>query len=143
VLVAHISGHLNGNFPLRTSPIVSVDMLGAASHAKDAETEFVALIEGGVNGEFNGHWLVTCENKAQGGETRHFAGWLWVQKPVLTAFDIWWHMRRNQILSFGEIDESIKSAGASVQSITGSRGVCIGGSNAGYIMFRGSEKGSG
>ena len=36
-----------------------------------------------------------------------------------------------------------KSAGASVQSITGSRGVRISGSNAGYIMFRGSVKGTG
>ena len=34
-----------------------------------------------------------------------------------------------------------KSAGASVQSTTGSRGVRISGSNAGYIMFRGSVKG--
>jgi len=31
-----------------------------------------------------------------------------------------------------------KSAWASVQSTTGSWGVCISGSNAGYIMFRGS-----
>jgi len=36
-----------------------------------------------------------------------------------------------------------KSAGASVQSTTGSRGVRIGGSNAGYTMFRGSVKGTG
>ena len=35
-----------------------------------------------------------------------------------------------------------KSAGASVQSTTGSRGVRISGSNAGYTMFRGSVKGS-
>jgi hypothetical protein len=34
-----------------------------------------------------------------------------------------------------------KSAGASVQSTTGSRGVRISGSNAGYTMFRGSVKG--
>jgi len=33
-----------------------------------------------------------------------------------------------------------KSAGASVQSTTGNRGVCISGSNAGYTMFRGSVK---
>ena len=33
-----------------------------------------------------------------------------------------------------------KSAGASVQSTTGSRGVRISGSNAGYIMFRGSVR---
>ena len=35
-----------------------------------------------------------------------------------------------------------KSAGASVQSATGSRGVRISGSNAGYTMFRGSVKGT-
>jgi hypothetical protein len=33
-----------------------------------------------------------------------------------------------------------KSAGASVQSTTGSRGVRISGSNAGYTMFRGSVR---
>ena len=33
--------------------------------------------------------------------------------------------------------------GASVQSTTGSRGVRISGSNAGYTMFRGSVKGTG
>jgi hypothetical protein len=36
-----------------------------------------------------------------------------------------------------------KSAGASVQSTAGSRGVRIGGSNAGYTMFRGSVKSTG
>jgi len=36
-----------------------------------------------------------------------------------------------------------KSAVASVQSTTGSRGVRIKGSNAGYTMFRGSVKGTG
>ena len=36
-----------------------------------------------------------------------------------------------------------KSAGVSVQSNTGSRGVRISGSNAGYTMFRGSVKGTG
>jgi len=36
-----------------------------------------------------------------------------------------------------------KSAGASVQSTTGSRRVRINGSNAGYTMFRGSAKGTG
>ena len=38
---------------------------------------------------------------------------------------------------------AFKSAGASVQSTTGSRGVRISGSNAGYTMFRGSVKGTG
>ena len=36
-----------------------------------------------------------------------------------------------------------KSAGASVQSTTGSRGVRISGSNPGYTMFRGSVMGTG
>jgi hypothetical protein len=36
-----------------------------------------------------------------------------------------------------------KSAGASVQSTSGSRGVRISGSNAGYTMFRGSVKSTG
>jgi hypothetical protein len=36
-----------------------------------------------------------------------------------------------------------KSAGASVQSATGSRGVRISGSNAGYTMFRGTVKSTG
>ena len=36
-----------------------------------------------------------------------------------------------------------KSAGASVQSTTGNRGVRISGSNAGYTMFRGSVKDTG
>jgi hypothetical protein len=36
-----------------------------------------------------------------------------------------------------------KSTGASVQSTTGSRGVRISGSNAGYTMFLGSVKGTG
>jgi hypothetical protein len=38
---------------------------------------------------------------------------------------------------------SFQSARASVQSTTGSRGVRISGSNAGYTMFRGSVKGTG
>jgi hypothetical protein len=37
----------------------------------------------------------------------------------------------------------VKSAGASVQATTGSRGVGISGSNAGYTMFRGSVKDTG
>ena len=57
---------------------------------------------------------------------------------------MWWHTNRNQISSFGERDESIQiDRGTSVQSTTGSRGVCISGSNAGYTMFRGSVKSTG
>jgi len=36
-----------------------------------------------------------------------------------------------------------KSAGASIQSTTGSRGVRISGSNTGYTMFQGSVKSTG
>jgi len=50
-------------------------------------------------------------------------------------------MRRYQISSFGETDESISNQqGTSVQSTAGSRSVRISGSNAGYTMFRGSVK---
>jgi len=37
----------------------------------------------------------------------------------------------------------LNQLGTSVQSTTGSRGVCIGGNNAGYTMFRGSVKSTG
>ena len=58
---------------------------------------------------------------------------------------MWWHMRRNQISSFARNRRVHlnRPAGASVQSTTGSRGVRISGSNAGYTMFRGSVKGTG
>jgi hypothetical protein len=60
-----------------------------------------------------------------------------------TAFEMWWRTRRNRISSFGERTSPMKPAGVSVQSTTGSRGVRISGSNAGYTMFRGSVKGTG
>ena len=50
---------------------------------------------------------------------------------------MWWHVHRNQISSFS------KSAGASVQSATGSQGLRISGSNVGYTMFQGGVKGTG
>jgi hypothetical protein len=57
---------------------------------------------------------------------------------------MWWHTRRNKYLVFrrnGRVH--LNRAGASVQSTTGSRGVRITGSNAGYTIFRGSVKGTG
>ena len=45
--------------------------------------------------------------------------------------------------SFAKQTSPFKSAGASDQSTTGSRGVHISGSNAGYTMFRGSVKSTG
>ena len=57
---------------------------------------------------------------------------------------MWWHTRRNQILSFGRNGRvHLNWRGASVQSTTGSRGVRISGSIAGYTMFRGSVKSTG
>jgi hypothetical protein len=94
----------------------------------------------------------------------------------LTAFEMWWHMRRNQISSYCVLNVMahaqnqissycvwnvtthaqkpdtifrrngrvhLKRRGASVQSTTGSRGVRISGSTAGYTMFRGSVKSTG
>jgi hypothetical protein len=68
---------------------------------------------------------------------------LWVPK-ILTKF-------RGQLKCDGTREETrfrlsakrtnpFKSAGASVQSTTGSRGVRISGSNAGHTMFRGSVR---
>ena len=57
---------------------------------------------------------------------------------------MWWHTRRNQISSFGEKRTSpFKSAGASVQSTTGSGDVRNSGSNAGYTTFRSGVKSTG
>ena len=53
---------------------------------------------------------------------------------------MWWHARRNGISSR---TSRFKSAGASVQSNTGSRGVRVNDSNAGYTTFRGSVKSTG
>jgi hypothetical protein len=54
-----------------------------------------------------------------------------------------WITRSHQISSFGETDESIISAGASVQSTAGSQDVRISGNNAGYTMFRDSVRSTG
>jgi hypothetical protein len=78
----------------------------------------------------------------------------------LTAFEMWWHLRRNHISSYciwnvmahalkpdfvfqrnGRVH--LNRQGSSVQSTTGSRGVHISSSNAGYTMFRVSVKSTG
>jgi len=59
---------------------------------------------------------------------------------------MWWHKRRNQFRLSAKRTSPFESAGASVQSTIGSRGVPISGSNgsnAGYTIFRGNVKGSG
>ena len=80
----------------------------------------------------------------------------------LTAFEMWWHMRRNQISSYcvwnvmahaqkldfvfrrnGRVHLNRRGGAASVQWTTGSRGMRISGSNAGYTMFWGSMKSTG
>ena len=71
---------------------------------------------------------------------------------TLFYFDI--HLGRDQLKCDGTYTETrfrlsakptspFKSAGASVRSTTGSRGVRISGSNARYTNFRGSVKGTG
>ena len=57
--------------------------------------------------------------------------------------EMWWHMRKTIFRLSAKRTSPFKSARASVQSTTGSRGVRISGSNAGYTMFRGSVKGTG
>jgi len=53
-----------------------------------------------------------------------------------------WNVMAHERLS-AKRTSPFKSAGASVQSTTGSRGVRISGSNGGYTMFRGSVKSTG
>jgi hypothetical protein len=59
--------------------------------------------------------------------------WIYEYIGILLGFHYILHISRIRV----------KSAGASVQSTTGSRGVRISGSNAGYTKFRGSVKGTG
>jgi hypothetical protein len=53
------------------------------------------------------------------------------------------HAQKPDLCVSAKRPSPFKSAGASVRSTTGSRGVRISGSNAGYTMFRGSVKGTG
>jgi hypothetical protein len=64
---------------------------------------------------------------------------------TLLTWRIWWapNNASKWQMGFNSEFKGLKSAGASVQSTTGSRGVRISGSNAGYTMFRGSVKGTG
>ena len=69
----------------------------------------------------------------------------WPGRTLYTAFEMWWHTRRNQISSFarnGRVHLN-RPVGRQFSRTTGSRGVRISGSNAGYTMFRGSVKGTG
>ena len=53
------------------------------------------------------------------------------------------HAQKQDFVFRAKRTSPFTSAGASVQSTTGSRGVRISGSNAGYTMFRGSVKSTG
>ena len=53
------------------------------------------------------------------------------------------HAQKPRFVFRAKRTSPFKSAGASVQSTVGSRGVRISGSNAGYTMFRGSVKSTG
>jgi len=53
------------------------------------------------------------------------------------------HAQKPDFVFRRQLTSPFKSAGTSVQSTTGSRGVCISGSNAEYTMFRGSAKSTG
>jgi hypothetical protein len=70
--------------------------------------------------------------------------WCPLCRPLVekkSAFETWWNTRRNQVFRLSPKRMSpFKSAGASVQSTAGSRGVRISVSNAGYTTFRGSVR---
>ena len=72
-------------------------------------------------------WLI-CHAAAESGRLR--------LKCDGTRAETWFRLSAKRTNPF-------KSAGASIQSTTGSRGVRISGSNAGYTMFRGSVKSTG
>jgi len=62
---------------------------------------------------------------------------------VQASWNVMAHAQKPDFVFRAKRTSPFKSAGASVQSTTGSRGVRIGGSNAGYTMFRGSVKTTG
>ena len=62
---------------------------------------------------------------------------------VEVSWNVMAHAQKPDFVLSAKRTSPFKSAGASFQSTTGSRGVRISGSNAGYTMFRGSVKGTG
>jgi hypothetical protein len=65
------------------------------------------------------------------------------RKVVETSWNVMAHVHKPDFIFRAKRTSPFKSAGASVQSTTCSRGVRISGSNAGYTMFLGSVKGTG
>ena len=71
---------------------------------------------------------------------------LWGTMPyglVEASWNVMAHARKPDFVFLRNGRVHLNRRGASVQSTTGSRGVRISGSNAGYTMFRGSAKGTG
>jgi hypothetical protein len=62
---------------------------------------------------------------------------------VKASWNVMGHAQETRFRLSAKRTSPFKLAGASVQSTTGSRGVRISGSNAGYSMFRGSVKDTG
>ena len=60
-----------------------------------------------------------------------------------TPVEMWWHTQKPHFVFRRNGRVHLNRRGASVQSTTGSQGVRISGSNAGYTMFRGSVKSTG
>jgi hypothetical protein len=76
---------------------------------------------------------------------RHEHGMLCVNQPLSFRLRLKCNDTRaeNRFRLSAKRTNPFKSAGASVQLTTGSRGVRISDSNAGYTIFRGSVKGTG
>ena len=108
-----------------------------------------------------------CNRLAQGDESRFsdktkkknvlvmITMMIFVVKTAMVGFwlwTVWWYRLRlkcdgthseTRFRLSAKRTSTFKYLGASVQSTTGSRSVCISGSNAGYTMFRGSVKSTG
>ena len=73
----------------------------------------------------------------------HDARILWWKLWVEACWNVMAHAQKPHFVFQRNGRVHLNRLGASVQSTTGSRGVRISGSNAGYTMFRGSVKGTG
>ena len=109
-----------------------------------------------LNGEKKCHFLqhgillaccsLFCKyNKLSLGDRRSFKiRWFWYLVLVVDCvWNVMAHAQKPDFVFRRKGARPFKSAGASVQSTTGSRGVRISSSNAGYSKFRGSVKGTG
>ena len=70
-------------------------------------------------------------------------GWRRLHILVKSSRNVMAHAQKPDFIFRRNGRVHLNRRGGSVQSTTGSRGVCISGSNAGYTMFRGSVKSTG